>query len=178
MQSHCQRKQIRLREYDYCRAGFYFVTVCTWNREPLLGSITTAGTVGAGSKPALIKNASGQIVEDAWFDLPNHNPGISLHEFIVMPNHIHGIIEIDRTGLERAGLEPAPTVHPLSEIVRQFKTFSGRKINEYRDMNGVPVWQRNYYEHIIRSDDSYKQIAQYIENNPAQWREDELFVGR
>lgn len=178
MQITRQRKQIRLRGYDYSRAGFYFVTVCSWHREPIFGTISTSDAVGAGSKPALIKNAYSQIVEETWFNLPNHNPDVVLHEFIVMPNHVHGIIEIQDSINNRAGLEPAPTVHALPEIVRQFKTFSGRKINALRDMKGVPVWQRNYYEHIIRDDASHAAIAQYIENNPAQWQEDELFVER
>jgi len=119
----------------------------------------------------------------------------------VLPNHIQGIFVItgwggleggglDRGGLERAGLEPAGTTRaglepaptekqkqPLSEIVRQFKTFSGRRINEKRHTPGAPVWQRNYYEHIIRNEKSYNDIAAYIANNPAQWELDKLFVG-
>jgi REP element-mobilizing transposase RayT len=94
-----------------------------------------------------------------------------------MPNHIHGIIVIgnDRTGLEnrsgldRAGLEPAPT---LSEIVRQFKTFSSKRINQLRNNAGSPVWQRNYYEHVIRVEKELKRIREYIANNPLQWEMD------
>jgi len=170
-----QRKQIRLREYDYRRAGFYFVTICTRNREPLLGSVSTNGTVGVDPRSTLIKSVLGQIVEQTWFDLPAHNPTIHLHEFVLMPNHIHGIIQIDHD-TERVDLGSTPTNRPLSEIIRQFKSFSTRKINVYRNAPGAPVWQRNYYERIIRNDKSYIQIAQYIENNPAQWQEDELFV--
>jgi len=179
-----QRKPIRLRDYDYAQAGLYFITICTKNREPLFGKIDAecipvavdlvgANLVGADPRSALIKSPYGEIVESVWFDLVNHNPGIKLHEFIVMPNHIHGIVEID---LYRVDLGSTPTSRPLSEIVRQFKGFSTRRINELRETIGAPVWQRNYYEHIIRNEESYLQIAEYIVNNPARWRDDELYV--
>jgi REP element-mobilizing transposase RayT len=117
----------------------------------------------------------GEIVEQTWLDLVNHNPSLRLHEFVVMPNHVHGIIEIDPAD-ERVDLGSTPTDRPLSEIVRQFKSYSTRRINEYRGSTGASVWQRNYYEHIIRNEASHALIAQYIENNPSQWQEDELFV--
>ncbi len=107
-------------------------------------------------------NEFGRIVEYTWFDLVNHIDNIKLHEFIVMPNHIHGIIEI--TNDKRAGLEPAPTgkMKPLSEIVRQLKTFSARRINQLQEMSDRPIWQRNYYEHIIRDEKSYHKLADYM----------------
>jgi REP element-mobilizing transposase RayT len=123
-----------------------------------------------------------------WEKLPQHYSNIALNAFVVMPNHIHGIIEI--THAVGAGFKPAPTPpepannivvgiqkqHPLSEIVRALKTFSARQINELRNMQGVKLWQRNYYEHIIRNGRSYRHIADYIENNPTSWQKDQFFT--
>ncbi len=169
------RRSIRLQGYDYAQAGAYF-TICTHTRECLFGS------VGAGSKPAphlqpaldfkpalatqMKLNECGEIVQHTWDDLVNHNENIELDAFVVMPNHIHGIVTIDN----RAGLEPAPT---LSEIVRQLKTFSARRINKIRDTQGVRVWQRNYYEHVIRDENELNRVREYIANNPANWLTDE-----
>jgi len=142
-------------------------------------------------------NELGQIVQSTWHDLVNHVDGIALGEFVIMPNHIHGIITIVGAGsepaptnpasAEPASAEPAPTEPaptntnpkqtPLSEIVRQLKTFSARRINLARNTPGESVWQRNYYEHVIRDEKSYLEIAQYILNNPAQWAMDSMFPG-
>ncbi|MCH7781978.1 transposase [candidate division KSB1 bacterium] len=135
-------------------------------------------------------NDFGRIVENTWFDLVNHVRNIKLHAFIVMPNHIHGLIEIYNDIPVGAGSkpvrnntpndEPAPTEHgktkSISEIVRQFKTFSSRHINKSRNAPGNSVWQRNYHEHVVRNDNSYLKISGYIINNPAHWRRDKYFV--
>jgi REP element-mobilizing transposase RayT len=160
------RRSIRLKGYDYALTGVYFITSVTHGRENLFGEIV-------GSEMRL--NEYGEIVQNTWDDLPNHNNGIELDAFVVMPNHIHGIIII-----VGAGSEPAPTNETvptttsapaiaLSEIVRQLKTFSARRINVQRQISGVPVWQRNYYEHIIRNDHEFERISQYIIHNPVQW---------
>lgn len=164
------RRSIRLKGFDYSSAGGYFVTICIRNRECLLGEITTDG---------MRLSEYGLLVEEAWRDLPNHYRHVQLDEFVVMPNHVHGIILLvgdDDEHTVGAGFEPAPTVptgthkrHPLSEIVRSLKTFSARRINAVRQMAGVPVWQRNYYEHIIRNERDLNRIRQYIIDNPAQW---------
>ena len=169
-----RRRSLRLKGYDYSQTGAYFITLCTHNRECLFGDII----VGAGSKPAhMALNECGEIVKRIWNDLPNHIVGIELNDFGIMPNHIHGIITIVGMGVKRAGLEPAPTGQlGLSEIVRQLKTFSARRINENRGTPGVPVWQRNYYEHIIRNERSYADITSYIENNPVLWETDRMYV--
>ncbi|MDR1424448.1 MAG: hypothetical protein LBI92_07585 [Azoarcus sp.] len=164
------RRSIRLKGYDYARAGAYFITACTQGRACLFGDI-------AGEEMRL--NDAGCIVVAAWNDLPAHYAGIVLDEFVVMPNHIHGIVTIVANTVG-AGLKPAPTPCEsaparsprLSEIVRAFKTFSARRINASRGAAGTPVWQRNYYEHIIRDDESLNCIRQYIIDNPAQWAMD------
>lgn len=93
-----------------------------------------------------------------------------------MPNHVHGIIILkDCANMVGAGLKPAPTGtkhHGLSEIIRSFKTFSSRRINGFRDRVGVPVWQRNYYEHVIRNENTLNAIRDYIAGNPIQWAND------
>ncbi len=194
-------RSLRLSQYDYKQAGMYFVTVCSHQRACLFGEITDG---------VMCSNALGQCVEISWRDLPLHYSHIGLDVFIVMPNHIHGIIALpDDADLsaspERAGLRPAPTGaddtlavardecvgaglrparsavpttndecvterrHALSEIVRAFKSFSARQINALRGVAGVPVWQRGYYEHVIRNEHELSCIREYTENNPLQW---------
>ena len=98
---------------------------------------------------------------------------------MVMPNHVHGIIVIRDSentggpGPQRAGYKPAPTHgHALSEVVRGFKTFSARRINQLRNRVGQPVWQRDYYDHVIRNEQTLTAVREYILNNPAKWAED------
>lgn len=165
-----RRKILRLQSYDYSNPGAYFVTICTHGRECLLGDVVD-------EKMQL--NAAGNIVLDCWKDLANHYERIEQDAFIVMPNHVHGIIVIrdsENTGgpkLQRAGYKPAPTHgHTLSEVVRGFKTFSARRLNQLRNRVGQPVWQRNYYEHVIRNEQTLTAVREYILNNPAKWAED------
>lgn len=176
------RRSIRLKGYDYSQPGAYFVTIVTQDRACLFGEVVDG---------EMRLNELGEIVAWTWRDLPNHVPNVALDAFVVMPNHVHGIIvSIDAPNAPApvgAGSEPAPTQpipgpfnepipggiaakrYALPEIVRQFKTFSARRINERRGTPGGPVWQRNYYEHIIRNEESLNQIRQYIANNPLQW---------
>ena len=138
------------------------MTVCAKDRVCLFGDV---------SDGCMRLNDWGRIVEDAWFDLPNHDANVELGAFVVMPNHVHGIVIIVGAGSVGAGSEPATkkTTHALSEIVRGFKTFSARRINEHRRTPGIAVWQRNYYEHIVRGEESLRRIERYIVENPARW---------
>ena len=152
----------RLHNYDYSREGAYFITVCTYERQTLFGEITDG---------SMHLNPYGEIVASCWQELSQHYSSVTNETFIVMPNHFHGIIIIDR---ERSGLKPDPTrVHALSEILRGFKTFSAREINEIRNSQGTPVWQRSFYEHIIRSESEHAKIGEYILFNPSKWETDE-----
>ena len=163
------RRSIRLRGYDYAQPGAYFVTICTQGRECLFGDIVN-GEMGL--------TAYGRVVRESWYYLPNHYGYVELDEFVIMPNHVHVIITITGdTGVAvGAGLKPAPTMsakpHGLPEIVRGFKTFSSRRINQMRAKPGQPVWQRNYHEHVIRGERDLDHIRQYIRDNPTQWAED------
>ncbi|MBM4169554.1 MAG: transposase [Ignavibacteria bacterium] len=161
------RRSIRLKGYDYSLPGGYFVTICVRHRECLLGEITTDG---------IRLSEYGLLVDEAWRDLPNHYRHVQLDQFVVMPNHVHGIIFLINDNTVGTGSEPVPTGaidttkrHPLSEIVRSFKTFSARRINSVRGVRGVPLWQRNYFEHIIRDERDLNRIRQYIIDNPTRW---------
>ncbi len=157
------RRLNRLKDYDYSQPGAYFITICTKKRGCLLGEI---------EKDRMKVNHYGEIVRLSWLELPQHYSNVELDAFVIMPNHIHGIIFLTDVG---AGLKPAPTASPrdkrhgLPEIIRAFKTFSSRQINKFRNMPGTSVWQRNYYEHVIRKDESLAQIREYIETNPLRW---------
>jgi len=182
------RRSIRLKGYDYSQAGAYFVTIVAWQREMLFGEIVDG---------EMILNRNGRIVRDAWFDLKNHYRYVELEAFVIMPNHAHGIIVLiddgrggsfvsGGTNLPEdliAGATPLPAKqtrpyvtakrHGLPEIVRAFKSFSARRINRLHRTDGIPVWQRNYYEHIIRNERKLDNITRYIESNPSMWNDDD-----
>jgi putative transposase len=156
-----QRKLARQKGIDYFHAGFYFVTICTKEKDEILGRVI-------GDQMEL--NGYGRIVRECWLALTGHYPCCRLHEFVIMPNHIHGIIEI-----VGAGLRPArSSSHPasLSEIIRAFKTFSARKINQ-KHPDGLFQWQRSFHDRVIRDKDELAAIDRYILENPRRWSEDE-----
>jgi putative transposase len=168
------RRSIRLRGWDYASAGAYFLTICVKNRECLFGNIVNG---------EMRLNPYGCMVVDVWNNLPNHFPTVALDAFVVMPNHVHGIIVLNKNNMDGsivgADFKSAPTdtaqkcvqikYHTLGDIIRGFKTFSARRINELRATPGMPLWQRNYHEHIIRDGSELFHIQRYIENNPKQW---------
>jgi len=154
-----RRRSIRLKEYDYSQAGMYFMTICAHKRACLFGEI---------EKDAMVLNDAGKIVRATWNNLPEHYAHVALDELVIMPNHLHGIVVFD------ALVGPAPARHGLSEIVRAFKTFSSRRINEIRGTRGASVWQRNYWERVIRNESELAHIREYIQNNPRQWELDKL----
>jgi putative transposase len=184
-----QRRSLRLKEYDYSQSGAYFVTLVTKSRECLFGEVN-AGVI------QLTKY--GTILQRTWTNLPLHYPNIILEAFVVMPNHIHAIIGIIATDSESSGLilgnnseqkdylngetylrvdkftnPNRKTRHSLPEIVRAFKSFSARQINQMRHTPGIALWQRNYYDHIIRNQAEMERIVLYIQANPGKWLEDE-----
>ncbi len=156
------RKPNRLPGYDYSQNGYYFITVCVHNHAQWFGEIKNG---------EMILNKYAEIVRKCWYDLPIYYKNVKLDEFVIMPNHIHGIIIIDNGNVGN-GFKPFPTNHGLSEIVRGLKTFSSRRINETID-DGVKFhWQKSFYDHVIRNEISLNRIREYIHNNPAQWDED------
>jgi putative transposase len=166
------RRSIRLKGHDYAQAGMYFVTICTEGRACLFGEM-------AGDKVRL--NDAGRIVEEEWVKTDDAmRPRVVLDQFVVMPNHIHGIILLmdGRGTLPRAPTQDRPTPTPdrfgkpapdsISTVVRLFKAVTSKRINKNRG-TPVAVWQRNYYEHVIRDGDSLDRIRQYTADNPARW---------
>ena len=154
--------------YDYALPGAYFVTICVKNRACIFGNIREDG---------MVYSPLGQIASDTWRKLPLHYQHIGVDEFIVMPNHFHGIVIINDVG---AGFKPAPTRsrHNLSEIVRGFKTYSSRRINLARGTTGQPVWQRGFWDRIIRDDKELLRLREYIQLNPIRWLDDEMYLAR
>jgi putative transposase len=147
------RKSLRLPHYDYATPGAYFLTICVADRACLLGSVTDG---------KVVLSRGGRIVEETWRTLPSHYPHIELDEFVVMPNHMHGLLVIREDGS-----------HPLPELVRAFKSFSAREINKAPTGSRRPLWQRGYHEHVVRGEKDLNAIRGYIQNNPLQWEMDE-----
>ena len=240
------RKSIRLKEYDYSQAGLYFITICCQNRKCLFGNIT----VGAGPRACpqiklnnarqMKLNNAGQMINQIWNEIPSFYNGFNIHEFIVMPNHIHGIIEIvkpvgagpracpnneqsineqsineqsiNEQSINEQNVKPSNMQnvkqinmqngqqingnngqqingnngHPqvvaptgLSDIIKRFKTLTtkryidGVKTHGWQRFDGK-LWQRNYWEHIVRDENEYQRISKYIINNPIKWNMDKL----
>ncbi len=182
------RKSIRLKEYDYTKAGMYFITICTKNREKILSKITeipNMQNVGADASvrpnntrkypnnvradasvcPVKINLTSiGIIIETTLKNMIQN--GIKLHTYVIMPNHIHFIIELIDVN-ENEGGQRRP---PLQKIIQGLKSVTARKCFKFGYRT---IWQRNYYEHIIRNEKEYIKILEYIQNNPLKWSEDE-----
>lgn len=162
------RKTTRLQGYDYAQEGMYYVTICTHEREHTLGTIVDA---------TFVENAFGAIVRQYWEAIPLHAPAF-LDAFIVMPNHVHGIVAIcydNNVYGKRAGHAAAPTARrqTIGNIVGSFKSAVTKRINETRGTVAAPVWQRNYYDHVIRNETDLQRIRAYIMDNPRNWEHDE-----
>ena len=162
------RRSLRLSEYDYSQAGAYFVTICVNKRQGLLGTIVNN---------QIQLNHYGKIAETSWQWLSQAYDYVELDEWIIMPNHLHGIIFISPDNIIstdcRGGSRTAPTgeskIKPLGRLIGAFKTISTKQINFTRKTSGAPFWQRNFYEHVIRDDHSLNRIREYIVTNPLQW---------
>jgi REP element-mobilizing transposase RayT len=215
------RRSIRLKGYDYSQAGLYFITICVQHRECLFGHIAVGvnpcGCPGPrkyvcpdGGRPEMILNDAGKMVETEWLHLKTRFSNIELHEYVVMPNHFHGILEIieappapvrvslvdtqhDRQPQQGQPQGIAPTLDiPIGATTRDcpnktvgdmmdaFKSITtveyirGVKNSGWKPFNGK-LWQRNYYEHIIRNEKAYENISEYILNNPTKWHNDKFF---
>lgn len=192
-----RRRSVRLKGFDYAQSGAYFVTICVQGGECVLGEITAGGTMQL--------SAIGEIVDWVWHSLPNHRPHIRLDAWVIMPNHVHGILFLD-DGLNGQGrgeafgntpqkiikssqpnaspLQPQTNAVPerplgtkpnsLPAIIQNFKSITSRRINSFRKASGMRFWQRNYWEHVIRNDQSLHAIRAYIIQNPTRWAEDQL----
>ncbi len=169
MKINLHRKSIRLKEYDYSQVGAYFVTICTYNRKCILGNINNG---------KMQLNKYGEIIETEWLKTAEMRNNVELDIHIIMPNHLHGIMFI----VSRGTMHRAPTNYipkyesfgkPVSNsiptIIRGFKSSVTSKINKMRNTPGASVWQRNYYEHVIRYEEELNKTREYIVNNPLKW---------
>ena len=146
-----RRRSVRLPEYDYSRAGLYFVTVCTDQRVCVLGKI---------EDDQVHLSEAGRIAEELWMGLPDRFPAVALDAHVVMPNHVHGLIQLTGTDRHRGGM-------PLGEVVRTFKAATTRQIRTTLDPSFA--WQRSYYEHVVRNHAEIEHLRVYIAGNPARW---------
>jgi putative transposase len=236
------RRSIRLKGYDYSQAGLYFITICCQDRACLFGEISAKNKgnhTGLPVQPQMALNEAGKIAVNCWLDIPVHFPNVTLHEYVVMPNHIHGIVELSGTSVGAKNISPeigtgnetfgigAKDISPISpktgtpdngaknispenweennipanrakdispqrpdpsnsesskprgtsqtigSIVRGFKIGVTKWMRQ--NSNVHHVWQRNYYEHIIRDELSYIRIASYIIDNPEKWKDDKFY---
>ena len=174
------RRSIRLKGYDYSLPGAYFITILTYKRIELFGQIIN-GTMKL--------SGFGEIAEAEWFNTAKIRLTISLYpdEMVVMPDHIHGIIRIREPDADSKGaaslrpyvdqlgqFKPGVTPGSLGAIVRAYKAAVTYRINSFRKSPGSPVWHRNYFDHIIRNDDEFRRIWDYIDANPQNWDQDRL----
>jgi REP element-mobilizing transposase RayT len=178
------RRSIRLKEYDYSQEGLYFITICCQDKICRFGKIENGG---------MILNDLGEIAQQCWLEIPQHFPHAMLHEYVIMPNHIHGIIELAQVGaknfsppsisspsissescdndnLRAKNFSPLPhgTSRTIGSIIRGFKIGITKQL-------GFSIWQRNYYEHIIRNEQSHQNISNYIVHNPEKWQDDKFY---
>ncbi len=177
-------ESIRLPGHDYSQEGAYFITICTHNRQCLFGNIVDG---------EIMLNKFGELVKTEWQKTGIIRPNIVIDAFVIMPNHLHGILIINddycRDTLQRVStigrktnennqIEQfgKPTKNSIPTIVRLFKSITTKQINQIRQTPGIPVWQRNYYEHIIRDTDDLSRIRHYIADNPKNWNNDKYNI--
>ena len=160
-----KRKLIRLPEYDYSSPGGYFVTICTRNRRCILSEIVVGADSIRPQEPAIRVNltAYGRIVDLAIRNIPVFYPHISVERYVIMPNHVHLLLQFHE--VEGGRMISAPT---LNTVIGQMKRWAGRKA-------GAALWQRSYHEHVIRNERDYLEILEYVENNPAKWADDRYY---
>lgn len=175
------RKPNRLRNYDYSQNGMYFITICTKDRFECFGKIKNG---------KMVLNELGKIAEKCYLKIPNHFPDVFLDEFIVMPNHIHAIIEINvgnaemRSGTDKntddkinrnahvRSLQYDRTKMLLSKTIHGFKASATKEINRMKNYNIDFKWQKSFFDHIIRNEISLNKIREYIQTNPQMWERD------
>jgi len=153
------RHSIRLSGYRYDTDGVYCVTLCVLQRQMLFGKM---------SGGLMLLNEAGRLVQSEWLALPARFPKVYLEDFVIMPNHLHGLIVLS----SEARLETSPPVPELGDVVGAFKSLSTRAVSSHLGEGARRIWQRNYYEQIVRSDSMLNGLRQYIADNPGHWQDD------
>ena len=174
-----RKNTLRLHGYDYSTVGAYFVTIVSWQREMLFGNIVDG---------EVVLNEMGKIVREEWERTPQIRREVELGTYVIMPNHFHAIViinEISTVGVHniddirvgatgRSPLRPhGPKPKSLGALIAGFKSSVTKRINTLHNSPGVPVWQRNYHDRIIRNEREMSRIWDYIESNPARWDDDD-----
>jgi REP element-mobilizing transposase RayT len=159
------RKSIRLKEYDYTNPNWYYVTICTNKKNCVFGNVDNG---------KLVLNKLGKVANEEWLKTNAIRLNIKLDYYIIMPNHIHGIIIIESRGVmlyapTKEFKSPSQT---LGAVIRGFKSSVTKRANQMNSTNGKKLWQRNYYEHIIRNEHDLYRIRKYIQLNPLKWELD------
>jgi len=165
------RRSIRLKDYEYALSGAYFVTLCVESRVCAFGTV---------KDESVILSELGEVVQRAWLWLEEHFDHVELDEFIVMPNHLHGILVL--TEAEEGGSRTAPTMperrKPLGRLIGAYKTVSTKQINLFRETPGARLWQRDFFEHVIRGEKELERARHYIQMNPVRLPEDKYNPGQ
>jgi len=161
------RKSIRVKGYDYSQMGGYDVTVCTHAHKCVFGNVKNG---------EMVLNDAGKMIDKWWQKIPDKYNTVEIDEYRVMPNHFHGIIKF--VGADACARLSAPTV---GTVIQWFKTMSTNEyIRNVKTEKWLPfdkrLWQRNYYEHIIRNESDLTRVQEYIVNNPAKWEDDEYYI--
>ncbi|MFA5804016.1 MAG: transposase [Melioribacteraceae bacterium] len=154
-----ERKRNRLQEYDYSQSGYYFVTLCTDDHKPFFGKIING---------EMILNQFGYIIKNNWIRIQSLHKNIELDEFVIMPNHIHGIIIINGVGNAKFAFPTNRTKMTLSKLIQQFKRACTIEIKNKFNYH-IPLWQHSFYDRIIRNENELYQIRKYILQNPLKW---------
>ncbi len=166
------RQSLRLKNYDYTLSGAYFITICTHSRQKLFGKINNG---------EMILNEFGRIVQLEWERTPQIRKEIELDAYVIMPDHFHAIViikdhpPVELKTLQNEHISPKGlTARSLGSLIAGFKSSVSGKINKLMQTQGYPIWQRNYYEHIIRNEAEHNKIYDYIQNNPIMGESEEM----
>jgi len=168
-----KRKEIRLKGYDYSQSGAYFITICAKNREEIFGDIAVGAVVNRpiANRPVYTElSYIGKIIDKEIRIMQEIRKNVSIDKYVIMPNHIHMIMVITeenrRSTTKNGRLTTAPTMGTtVSEIIRLWKRAISKQV-------GFSLWQLSFHDHIIRNENDYITIAEYIENNPSSWEND------
>jgi ATP-dependent DNA helicase RecQ len=158
----------RLKNHDYGADGWYFITICTHHRENYFGDITQ-NVVGTQNLASLQPTTIGKIAHQYWMEIPTHFPFVVLDEFVIMPDHVHGILYFDKPEHKYQIHRPnkfAPQSKNLASVIRGYKA----AVKKYATMNNISfAWQSRYHDHVIRSERELQAVRRYIRNNPQKW---------
>ena len=154
-----RKNRLRLEGYDYSDAGAYFVTVVTQGRVCLFGDVVDG---------EMRLNEAGEVVRQGWQSLAGRYGHVGLDAYVVMPNHLHGVVVLDDGGSESLELRK-----PLGRLIGSFKTITTQRVNDILGTRDRRLWQRNFYEHVVRDEEDLDRIRDYIAGNPAGWDKDE-----